>query len=131
MNRYWKHFYGRGLVEPEDDMRSTNPPSNPELLQALARHFVEHHFDLKDLVRTLCKTRVYRLSAVPNIMNADDRQNYSRFLPRRLNAEVLLDAIDAVTLERTRFSGVPPGTRAVQLPDGQVASYFLSAFWPA
>ena len=124
-NRYWKHFFSRGLVEPEDDMRVTNPPSNPELLDALAQHFVEKKFDMKDLIRTICTSNVYRLSAMPNEYNIDDKQNFSRFLPRRLNAEVLLDAIDEVTLSRTKFPG---GVRAVQLPDNASNSYFLSVF---
>ncbi|MBV9125278.1 MAG: DUF1553 domain-containing protein, partial [Planctomycetes bacterium] len=128
VNRYWKHFLGRGLVEPEDDLRATNPASNPELLDALAQHFVDHHYDLKDLVRTICTSSVYRLSAVPNAANVGDRQNFSRFLPRRLNAEVLLDAIDTVSGSKTVFAGVPAETRAVQLPDNQFASYFLSVF---
>jgi hypothetical protein len=128
VNRYWKHFFGRGLVDPEDDLRVTNPASNPELLDALTRHFVEHRYDLKDLCKTICLSSVYRLSAVPNEYNADDRQNHSRFVPKRLNAEVLLDAIDDVTLVKTQYAGVPAGTRAVQLPDNQVNSYFLSVF---
>jgi hypothetical protein len=127
-NRYWKHFFSRGLVDPEDDMRITNPASNPELLDALAKHFVEHKFDLKDLIRTIATSQVYRISAVPNAFNADDRQNHSRFLPKRLNAEVLLDAVDVVTGAKTNFKGVPAGTRAVQLPDNQFDSYFLSVF---
>ncbi|MDX1944581.1 MAG: DUF1549 and DUF1553 domain-containing protein [Pirellulaceae bacterium] len=128
VNRYWKHFFGRGLVDPEDDLRMTNPPSNPELLGALARHFVEHRFDLKDLVRTICHSRAYQLSSTPNAYNADDRQNFSRFVPRRLHAEVLLDAIDAVTLAKTSFKGVSPETRAVELPDNLFDNYFLSVF---
>jgi len=127
-NRYWKHFFGRGLVDPEDDMRVTNPASNPELLDALSQHFVAHHFDLKDLIRTICTSQVYQLSAVPNAHNAADRQNYSRFVPKRLNAEVLLDAIDAVTLSKTKFKDVPEATRAVQLPDNLFDNYFLSVF---
>src|SRR5262249_17117241 len=127
-NRYWKHFLGRGLVEPEDDLRVTNPPTNPDLLDALAKHFAEGGYDLKDLVRTICTSKAYRLSTVPNEYNADDRQNFSRFLPRRLPAEVLLDAIDTVTGSKTAFKGVPATTRAVQLPDNQFESYFLSAF---
>ncbi|HZZ77258.1 MAG TPA: DUF1549 domain-containing protein [Gemmataceae bacterium] len=127
-NRYWKHFLGRGLVEPEDDMRATNPPTNPELLDALAKHVVDSKYDLKKLVRVICTSNTYRLSAIPNEHNADDKQNYSRFYPRRLNAEVLFDAIDAVTLSRPAFKGVPAGTRAVQLPDNQFESYFLSVF---
>ncbi len=127
-NRYWKHFLGRGLVEPEDDMRATNPATNPELLDALARHFADSKYDLKKLVRTICTSNTYRLSAVPNEHNADDKQNYSRFLPRRLHAEILFDAIDTVTLSKPAFKGVAAGTRAVQLPDNQFESYFLSVF---
>ena len=127
-NRYWKHFLGRGLVDPEDDMRATNPATNPELLDALAKHFQENKYDLKGLIRTICTSQTYQLSAVPNRFNADDRQNYSRYLPKRLNAEVLLDAIDDVTGARTTFKGAPSGTRAVQLPDNLFDSYFLSVF---
>jgi hypothetical protein len=127
-NRYWKHFMGRGLVEPEDDMRVTNPPTNPELLDALARRFTESNYDLKKLVRVICLSSAYRLSSIPNMHNADDRQNYSRFIARRINAEVLFDAVDQLTLSRPVFKGVPAGTRAVQLPDNQFDSYFLSVF---
>jgi hypothetical protein len=128
VNRYWKHFFGRGLVDPEDDLRATNPPTNPELLDALARHFAEKNFDLKDLVRLICTSRVYQLDHVANEHNQSDRKNFSRFVPRRLNAEVLFDAIDQVTLARSEFQGVPPGTRAVQLPDNAFDSYFLTVF---
>ncbi len=128
VNRYWKHFFSRGLVEPEDDLRVTNPATNPELLDALSRHFVTSKYDLKSLVRLICTSNAYRLSAVPNKHNADDRQNFSRFIPRRLHAEVLHDAIDQVTLSKPAFKGVPAGTRAVQLPDNMFESYFLSVF---
>jgi hypothetical protein len=128
VNRYWKHFFRRGLVDPEDDMRLTNPSVNDALLDALTKHFVEHRFDLKDLVRTICTSQVYRLSSVPNKDNARDNQYFSRFYPRRLNAEVLLDSLDDLTLAKTVFKGMPDGTRAVQLPDNQVESYFLSVF---
>ena len=128
VNRYWKHLMGRGLVDPEDDMRETNPASNPALLDALAKSFVESKYDAKELLRTICVSSVYRLGAVPNEHNASDRQNYSRFLPKRLHAEVLLDAIDLVTGSKTKFEGVPAGTRAVQLPDNLFDSYFLSVF---
>ena len=76
-NRYWKHFLGHGLIDPEDDMRVTNPATNPALLDALARHFVEHQFDLKDLVRTICQSAAYQLSSEPNEYNAGDKQNFS------------------------------------------------------
>jgi hypothetical protein len=128
VNRYWKHFFGRGLVDPEDDLRITNPPTNPELLDALARDFVDGKFDTKNLIRTICTSRVYRLSAIPNEYNAEDRQNFSRYVPKRLNAEVLLDAVDSVTLAKTTFKGMPDGTRAVHLPDNLFDSYFLSVF---
>jgi len=130
VNRYWKHFLGRGLIEPEDDIRDTNPPSNPELLQALERHFIESQFDLKDLVRTITQSQVYQLSSTPNEHNLVDRQNYSRFYPRRLQAEVLLDAIDDVAGTRTTFANLPSGTRAVALPDNSYnrASAFLRVF---
>jgi hypothetical protein len=128
VNRYWKHFLGRGLVEPEDDMRLTNPPTNPALLDALAKHFVEHGYDMKDLIRVICRSATYQLSAEPNAVNAEDKQSYSRFYPRRLPAEVALDAIDALTLKPTSFGGVLPGTRAVQLPDPNFNNYFLTVF---
>jgi hypothetical protein len=128
VNRTWKHFLGRGLVDPEDDLRVTNPSTNPALLEALRRSFIESKFDTRKLIRTICLSTVYRLSAVPNEHNAGDRTCYSRFIPRRLHAEVLLDAIDTVTGSKTTFKGVPAGTRAVALPDNLFESYFLSVF---
>jgi hypothetical protein len=128
VNRYWKHFMGRGLVDPEDDLRVTNPSSNPALLAALERSFLEGKYDTRKLIRTICLSTVYRLSAVPNEHNAGDRTCHSRFLPRRLHAEVLLDAIDTVTGSKTSFKGAAAGTRAVQLPDNLFESYFLSVF---
>lgn len=130
VNRYWKHFFNRGLVDPEDDMRETNPPSNPELLDALATNFIASHFDLKNLVRTICRSQVYQLSSLPNKFNAVDKQYFSRYYPKRLTAEVLLDAVDETTRSDTRFEGLPAGTRAVQLPDNSfnANSYFLAVF---
>ncbi len=128
VNRYWKHFFGRGIVEPEDDMRVTNPASNPELLDALTEHFMASDFDLKELVRIICRSATYQFSAEPNDYNRNDKQNFSRYYPRRLNAEVLLDALDVVTASPTNFSGLPVGMRAVQLPDTSVNSYFLTVF---
>ena len=130
VNRYWKHFMGRGLVEPEDDMRGTNPATNPDLLEALASHFIQSGFDLKELIRTICESRTYQLSSHPNGQNADDSQNFSRYYPKRLTAEVLLDAIDQVTDVQTDFPGQPGGTRALQLPDDSfnAHSYFLALF---
>lgn len=128
VNRYWKHFFGRGLVDPEDDMRITNPASNPELLRLLSERFVKSEFDLKDLVRTICNSTTYQLGSLPNAYNGGDRQNYSHFYPRRLAAEVLLDSVDRVTGVATKFDGAPAGTRALQLPDNNFTSYFLSLF---
>lgn len=130
VNRYWKHFLNRGLVEPEDDMRDTNPPTNPELLEALAEHFVSSGFDLKDLVRQICRSRTYQASATPNEFNAIDTQHFSRHYPQRLEAEVLLDAVDEVTGTGTHFTGLPPSFRAVQLPDNSFNQdyYFLTVF---
>ena len=130
VNRYWKHFFNRGLVEPEDDMRETNPPANPELLNALAKSFVESGYDLKQLIRTITQSTTYQLSAVPNTHNAVDRQNFSRYYPKRLQAEVLLDAVDTVLDARSSFDGLPVGTHATALPDNSfnATSYFLTVF---
>lgn len=130
VNRYWKHFFQRGLIEPEDDIRDSNPASNPELLAALEKHFIRSGFDLKDLVRTIVRSSAYQLSATPNRHNKEDRQNYSRFYPRRLPAEVLLDAMDQLAGTQTDFPNLPAGTRAVALPDNSYnqSSPFLRVF---
>lgn len=130
VNRYWKHFFRRGLIEPEDDIRDSNPPTNPELLAALEKHFVESGFDLKGLVRLMTQSSAYQLSAAPNEANIVDQQNYSRYYPRRLQAEVLLDAIDDLTGAKTDFPNLPQGTRAIALPDNSynTASPFLRVF---
>jgi hypothetical protein len=130
VNRYWKHFFQRGLIEPEDDIRDSNPPTNPELLAALEKHFIASGFDLKELVRTITRSNAYQLSAIPNQHNVVDRQNYSRYYPRRLQAEVMLDAIDRLAGTQTDFANLPPGTRAVALPDNSYnrQSPFLRVF---
>ncbi|HEX8914057.1 MAG TPA: DUF1549 domain-containing protein, partial [Humisphaera sp.] len=129
-NRYWKHFFGRGIVDPEDDMRDTNPPTNPELLDALASRFEGNNFDLKQLIRDICRSTTYQLSSEPNAHNAVDRQNFSRYYPKRLQAEVLLDGVNQLTGTDSKFDGMPAGTRAVQLPDNSfnATSYFLTVF---
>jgi hypothetical protein len=127
-NRYWNHFLGRGIVDPEDDMRATNPPTNPELLDALAEHFIASRYDLKDMVRTICRSSTYQLSSEPNAYNKNDKQNFSSFNPRRLNAEPLYDAINQVAGTTVNFTGMPQGTRAVQLPDNGFNDYFLTVF---
>lgn len=128
VNRYWKHFFDRGIVEPEDDMRETNPPSNPELIKALANYFIESGFDLKQLVRTICKSTTYQLSSLPNDYNLKDKQNFSRYYPRRLKAEVLYDGLHQVTATTQSYTGLPEGTSAMQLPDPTVGPYFLKVF---
>ena len=130
VNRYWKHFFKRGLVEPEDDIRETNPATNPELLEALANHFVASGYDLKAVVRVITRSNTYQLSAMPNEYNGVDRQNFSHYYPKRLQAEVLLDAIDQLTGAKTDFADLPPGTRAIALPDNSYnqSSPFLKVF---
>ena len=128
VNRYWRHFFGRGIVDPEDDMRVTNPPSNPQLLAALEESFIKSNYDLKQLVRTICRSRTCQLASEPNDFNADDQQNFSRYYARRLNAEVLFDALNQVTNTTTKFKDLPDGTRAIQLPDNSFDNYFLSVF---
>jgi hypothetical protein len=130
VNRYWKHFFKRGLIEPEDDIRDTNPPSNPELLDALARNFIASGYDLKSVIRLITQSQTYQLSATSNDHNQVDRQNFSRFYPKRLTAEVLLDAVDQLVGAQTDFADMPPGTHAISLPDNSYNrnSYFLTVF---
>jgi hypothetical protein len=131
-NRYWAHFFGRGIVDPLDDMRVTNPPSNPELLDALAKVVIDSNFSLKTLVKTIAKSRTYQLSSVPNEFNKHDKQTYARYYPKRLSAEVLLDAVCQVTGSPTQFGGLPTDkhapNRAIMLPDESFSSYFLDVF---
>ena len=131
-NRYWAHFFGRGIVDPLDDMRVTNPPSNPELLDELAKDFVANKYSLKHLVKAIVNSRTYQLSAVPNEFNKHDKQNYARYYPRRLSAEVLFDAVNQVTDSPATFNGLPTDAhaprRAIMLPDESFQSYFLDVF---
>jgi hypothetical protein len=116
VNRIWQHLIGRGIVDPGDDFRDSNPPANPELLDALAKDFVAHRFNVRHLVRTILLSRTYQLSAAPNVTNRDDESNFARAIIRPLQAEQLLDAVAAVTGVEPRFAGFPKGTRAGQLP---------------
>lgn len=127
-NRLVAHFFGRGVVEPVDDVRATNPAGNPALLDAVAKSLVDARFDLKQFIRTLTASRTYQLSATPNDTNAQDEQNYSRAIFKRLPAEVLLDAVSQVTGVPEKFDGVPAGARAIQLWDSQTQHYFLKLF---
>src|SRR5262245_30602930 len=129
-NRFWGYLMGRGLVEPLDDMRATNPPSNPELLDALARDFADHQFDLKHLLRTILNSRAYQLSSAVTPGNEADAANvyYARRTIRRLTAEQVADALDFATGTQEKYQGLPPGTRAIQLPDTKVRSFLLDVF---
>ena len=127
-NRLWKHFLGRGLVEPEDDLRSTNPATNEPLLTLLSQSLIDQHFDLKALMRTILNSRTYQLSSATNGSNEDDEQNFSHHYVRRLPAEVLLDAISHATGAPEHFPGRPRGTRAIELWDNRLPSYFLEIF---
>lgn len=127
-NRLWAHFLGRGLVEPVDDVRDTNPPSNPELLDALAKHVVTAKFDLKQLMRAITASATYQRSTQPNPTNATDEINAARALFRRIDAEALLDMVSQTTGIAEKFSGAPPGTRAIQLWDSKTPHYFLKLF---
>lgn len=128
VNRYMSYLLGAGLVEPVDDMRSTNPPSNHALMDALAEDFVAHDYDLKHLIRTIMTSRLYGLSATPTAENKSDTRYYSHFQAKRLSAEVLLDALDHASKVPTKFRNLPLGTRAIELPDAEYPDYFLSTF---
>ena len=128
VNRIWYHLFGRGLVEPIDDFRDSNPATNPALLTAMASDFVKHSFDRKQMIRTILNSRTYQLSAVPHEFNADDLTFFSRYRPRRLSAEQLMDAISQVTLVPETFPDVPQGTRVVSRPSPLADNSFLSTF---
>lgn len=128
VNRVWFHLMGRGIVEPVDDFRDSNPASNDELLDGLAADFAQHNYDLRRLVRTILNSRTYQLSARTSELNVDDTLYFSHAYTRLLPAEVLLDAISTVTGTTTDFSGLPSGTRATQIPDGKMDNPFLKTF---
>lgn len=128
VNRVWKNFMGRGLVEAVDDLRATNPPSNEELMQALGDDVIRHKYDVKHLIRTIMNSAAYQRSSHANEFNKQDEKYYSRYVIRRLKAEAMLDAISQVTGVPTIFPDYPVGMRAMQLPDARINSYFLKAF---
>jgi hypothetical protein len=129
-NRFWGYAMGRGLVEPLDDMRATNPATNPELLDALADELVKAKFDLKHLLRTIFNSRAYQISDGVTDGNKADAANvhFARRTVRRLTAEQLADAVDSATGTREKYQGLPLGTRAIQLPDSEVQSYLMDTF---
>jgi len=128
VNRVWSSFMGRGIVDPVDDFRASNPPTNAALLDWLAQDFVKHGYDLKHLMRTIMLSQVYRLSATPNETNVADVKNYSRSYRRRLPAETLLDAVCAVTEVRETFTGMPSDSLAKQTWNHKLESQFMDAF---
>lgn len=128
-NRVWSYFLGRGIIDPVDDIRASNPPSNPELLDALTAQFVKDGFNLRKLMKTICLSRTYQLSIVKNKWNDDDTINFSHALPRRLSAEQMVDALALATGTKPNLAGIPSGMRAVQIPDGMVkGNDFLQLF---
>jgi hypothetical protein len=128
VNRYVSYLLGRGLVEPVDDLRATNPATNPALLQALSDDFVKNGFDLKKLVRTIMVSRLYQLDSQPTAQNVADTRFYSHYEVKRLTAEPLLDAIDYAAGTQTKFNNLPLGTRAIEIPDADYPDYFLNTF---
>jgi hypothetical protein len=128
VNRIWFHVFGRGIVEPVDDLRESNPPASAELLQALADEFVAHGFDTKHMLRTILNSRTYQLASTPNAWNADDARYFSHASVRLLAAEPLLDAASRAAGVDERLFQLPPGTRAAQIPDGEFGHPFLKAF---
>ena len=127
-NIVWAHFFGQGIVEPVDDVRISNPASNPELLEELGKRFTDSNYNFKKLVRDLCASRTYQLTPKSNSTNLEDTRNFAKGSIRRLRAEILLDAITQVTATKNRFRGLPEGSRAVEIADGRTTTYFLTTF---
>jgi hypothetical protein len=127
-NIVWAHFFGRGIVHEVDDVRVSNPPVNGPLLDALGQKFIEYKYDFKRMVRDICTSRTYQMSTCTNDTNADDERNFSHAALRRIRAEILLDIISQVTETKDKFGGLPLGARAVQIADGNTATYFLTTF---
>lgn len=128
-NRTWSYFFGRGIIDPVDDIRASNPPSNPALLDALTEEMIKSGFNAKQFMRNICLSRTYQLSIVKNKWNEDDSMNFSHAIPRRLSAEQLLDAMAMATGKRPQITGLPKDMRSVEIPDGLVTGNdFLSLF---
>jgi hypothetical protein len=127
-NRLWAHYFGRGLVEPLDDLRATNPSTNEPLLDELAKHLRAVKYDVRAFTRTLLNSRLYQLSSRPTAANASDEQNFSHAKPKAIPAEVLLDAISQATGSPEKFNGWPNGYRAIQIWDNRMPSYFFRIF---
>jgi hypothetical protein len=127
-NIVWSHFLGKGIIDPVDDVRVSNPAVNPELLDALGQKFQEYHYDFRRLVKDICASRTYQLASETNATNEQDTRNFSHAAIRRMRAEVALDALSEVTEMQEKFRGLPGGARAVQIADGETSNYFLTTF---
>jgi mono/diheme cytochrome c family protein len=127
-NITWSHFFGMGIIDPVDDVRVSNPPSNPELIDALGNKLTEYNYDFKKLVRDICNSIAYQRDTQVNESNASDKRNFAKGLVRRLRAEILADAVSSVTNTPTKYQGLPLGARAVQIADGSVSNFFLKTF---
>jgi hypothetical protein len=127
-NRVWSHFFGLGIVEPVDDIRVSNPASNPELFEALGSKLIEYNYDFKQLVRDICNSQAYQRDSRPNESNQTDTKNFARAHVRRIKAENLLDCISQITETKDKFRGLPVGARAIQIADGGTSNYFLTTF---
>jgi hypothetical protein len=127
-NIVWAHFFGQGIIHEVDDVRVSNPASNPELLAELGKRFTEYKYDFKKLVRDICTSRTYQLATRPNASNEGDTRNFAKMPIRRIRAETLLDCITQVTETKNKFPGLPLGARAVEIADGSRSTYFLRTF---
>jgi hypothetical protein len=127
-NLVWAQYMGRGIVEPVDDVRISNPASNPELLETLAKKIIEYNYDLRHIVRDICTSRAYQTATRPNETNALDDRNFAKATIRRMRAEVMLDCISQVTETKEKYKGLPTGARSVEIADGKTTNYFLTTF---
>jgi hypothetical protein len=127
-NIVWAQFFGQGIIQEVDDVRISNPASNPALLRELGKRFTDYRYDFKKLVRDICLSRTYQASTQPNPSNAGDTRNFARASIRRIKAETFLDCISQVTETKNKFQGLPQGARAVQIADGTISTYFLTTF---
>jgi hypothetical protein len=127
-NRVWSHFFGLGIVEPVDDIRVSNPASNPELFNSLGQKLIDYNYDFKQLVRDICNSNAYQRTCERNESNAADERNFAHASVRRIPAETMLDCLSQATETKDKFRGLPLGARAVQIADGQTSTYFLTTF---
>jgi hypothetical protein len=127
-NIVWAHFFGRGIIHEADDVRVSNPASNPELLAELGKRFTAYKYDFKSFVKDICLSRTYQLSTQANPSNEGDTRNFARAAVRRIRAETMLDCLTQVTETKNKFPGLPLGARAVQIADGATSTYFLTTF---